>query len=107
VVRYVFEEIHRLRLVFPQGRGGLMEIRLGSKRGEVVEGVDQVRAGIHERLQQQPEEWLRKLRENPGDFAELEQTVHRAFQQMADQMMAGLLAQTTQAAEFTQAAKKK
>src|SRR5450432_2520470 len=72
-----------------------MEIRLESKKGEVVEGVDQVRAGIHERLQQQPEEWLRKLRENPGDFAELEQTVHRAFTQMADQMMAGLLAQAT------------
>jgi hypothetical protein len=84
-----------------------MEIRLESKKGEVVEGVDQARAGIHERLQQQPEQWLRKLLENPGDFAELEQTVHRAFNQMADQMMAGLLAQATQPAEFTQVAKKK
>lgn len=84
-----------------------MEIRLDSKKGEVVEGVDSVRAGIHDRLQQQPEEWLRKLRANPGDFAALEQSVHRVFQQMADQMMAGLLAQATQPAEFSRAAKKK
>jgi hypothetical protein len=84
-----------------------MEIRMDNKKGRVVEGVDQARAGIQERLQQQPEEWLQKLRENPGGFADLEQTVHHAFQQMADQMVAGLLAQATQPAEFAQAAKKK
>jgi hypothetical protein len=84
-----------------------MEIRMESKEGVVVEGVDQVRAAIHERLQQQPQEWLQTLHEKPEDFANLEQIVHRAFQQMADQMVSGLLAQATRPAEFAEAAKKK
>jgi hypothetical protein len=84
-----------------------MEIRMESKKGAVVEGVDQVRAEIHERLQQQPQKWLQTLQEKPEDFADLEQLVHRAFQQMADQMVAGLLAQATRRAEFAEAAKKK
>jgi hypothetical protein len=33
--------------------------------------------------------------------------VHRAFQQMADQMMAGLLAEVTQPPDWAQDAKKK
>jgi hypothetical protein len=84
-----------------------MEIRMESKKGRVVEGVDQVRALIHERLQEQPQEWLQTLQEKPEGFADLEQRVHRAFQQMADQMVAGLLAQATRPAAFAEAAKKK
>ncbi len=84
-----------------------MEIRIESKKGQIVEGVEQARVGIQERLQQQPEEWLQTLRENPGDFADLEQRVHRVFQQMADQMVAALLAQATRSADFAQTAKKK
>jgi hypothetical protein len=84
-----------------------MVIRMENKTGDVVTGVDQVRAQIEERLQQHPEQWLRTLRENPGSFAEVEQTVRHVFQQMADRMVAGLLAQATEPAEFAQAAKKK
>ena len=84
-----------------------MVIRMGSKEGDVLTGIEQARAEIEQRLQKHPEEWLQKLQENPGQFADLEQTVHRAFRQMADQMVAGLLAQATQPAEFAEAAKKK
>jgi len=84
-----------------------MVIRVENKTGDVVTGIDQARAEIQERLQQHPEQWLRTLRENPGGFADLEQAVHVTFQKMADQMVAGLLAQATQAAEFAQTAKKK
>jgi hypothetical protein len=84
-----------------------MVIRTESKKGDVVKGIDQIRAQIQLRLQQHPEQWLQKLQENPGNFADLEQAVHHEFQQMADQMVAGLLAQATQATEFAQAAKKK
>jgi hypothetical protein len=92
---------------FPQGWGARMRIRMECKTGEVVTGVDQARTKIEERLQQIPEQWLRRLRENPGSFTEVEQTVHDVFQQMADQMVAGLLAQATEPVEFAQAAKKK
>ncbi len=82
-----------------------MVIRMESKNGDVLKGIDQVRAEIQRRLQLHPEQWLQALQKNPGNFADLEQTVHQAFQQMADQMVAGLLAQATQATEFAQAAK--
>ncbi len=68
-----------------------MVIRMESKNGDVLKGIDQVRAEIQRRLQLHPEQWLQALQKNPGNFADLEQTVHQAFQQMADQMVAGLL----------------
>jgi hypothetical protein len=84
-----------------------MVIRVESKSGDVLKGIDQARAEIQQRLEQQPKEWLERLQEKPEDFANVEQSVHLAFKQMADQMVAGVLAQATQPAEFTQAAKKK
>ena len=84
-----------------------MKIRRASKHGDVLTGIDQARREIQRRLEQHPEHWLRMLQEDPGQFAALEQAVQHAFAQMADQMVAGLLAQATQAADFTQAAKKK
>ena len=84
-----------------------MKIRMGSKQGDVLKGVEQARREIQRRLEQHPEQWLRMLQEDPGQFADLEQAVHRVFAQMADQMVAGLLAQATQAADFTEAAQKK
>jgi len=84
-----------------------MEIRMESKQGPVLKGIDQALAEIQLRLQKKPDEWLEALRKNPGNFANLEQTVHNAFRQMADQLVAGLVAQATQADDFVQAAKKK
>ncbi len=84
-----------------------MEVRLHSKEGPALPGIDPVLADIHQRLQSQPQEWLHTLTENPGSFLDLGKAVHQAFQHMADQLVAGLLAQATAGAEFTQAAKKK
>lgn len=84
-----------------------MEVRMEGKKGAALSGIDPVLAEIRKRLQGQPEEWLKALEENPGSFVDLEKAVHSTFQQMADQMVAGLLAQATQADDFVQAAKKK
>src|SRR5580658_5349827 len=96
-----------LKIVFRKDVEQLMVIRMESKQGDVLKGIEQIRAEIHRLLQEKPAEWLQTLQENPGKFADLEQSVHHAFQQMADQMVAGVLAQATQPAEFAQAAKKK
>lgn len=77
------------------------------KKGTVVSGIDPVLRQIQQRLQARPKEWLKALQENPGKFVDLEMEVHRAFAQMADQVMAGLLAETTADSEFAAAAKKK
>ena len=83
----------------------LMEVRVEST-GPAVKGINPVLAEIQKRLQRHPQEWLRILEQNPAGFGDLEKTVHHAFQQMADQLVAGLLAQATQGDDFAQTAKK-
>jgi hypothetical protein len=87
--------------------GELMEVRMDNQQGSALNGIDPVLTEIYKRLQSHPEKWLQTLQENPSSFRDLEKTVHHAFQQMADQLVAGLLAQATQADDFAQTAKKK
>jgi hypothetical protein len=84
-----------------------MEVRMDSKNGTVVSGIDPVLAEIQQRLRAHPKEWLKALAQNPSGFANLEQEIHRAFAQMADRVVAGLLAQTTADSTFAEAAEKK
>ncbi len=84
-----------------------MEVRVQGKKEAPLQGIDPVLAEIHQRLQGHPQEWLRILQQNPAGFADLEKKVHHAFQQMADQLVAGLLAQATKGDDFADNAKKK
>ena len=84
-----------------------MEVRLQSQKGSVVSGIDPVLAEIQQRLQAHPKEWLKALEQNPGGLANLEQEIHRTFTQMADRVVAGLLAQATADSAFADAAQKK
>jgi hypothetical protein len=85
----------------------IMEVRMESKKGSVVAGIDPVLTQIQERLRSHPKEWLVALQQDPGKFADVEKEIHRAFTQMADQVVAGLLAQATADSAFADAAKKK
>lgn len=84
-----------------------MEIRMGSKNAAVLTGMEPVLATIRQRLQTRPNDWLEVLQQNPAKFGDLEKEVHRAFAEMADQVVAGLLATATADAGFAEAAKKK
>ncbi len=84
-----------------------MEVRMDSKSGKLVSGIDPVLAEIQQRLQADPKDWLKALEQNPGGLANLEQEIHRAFSQMADRVVASLLAQTTAGSTFADAAQKK
>jgi hypothetical protein len=84
-----------------------MEVRVFGKKEAPLQGIDPVLAEIHQRLQSHPQEWLCSLQKNPAGFADLEKKVHHAFQQMADQLVAGLLAQATKGDDFADDAKKK
>jgi hypothetical protein len=86
--------------------GERMEIRM-QKGAKPLAGVAEVVAELQRQLPTQQSEWIEQLRQSPEKFAELEVTVHRTFQQMADQVMAGLLAEVTQPADWAQDAKKK
>ena len=84
-----------------------MEVRVDSQKGNHISGIEAVLAEIRERLQSHPKEWLKALAQDPGNLANVEQEVHRAFAQMADRVVAGLLAQATADPAFADAAKKK
>jgi hypothetical protein len=84
-----------------------MEVRVQGKKEAPLKGIDPVLADINTRLQSDPQQWLLSLQKDPAGFADLEKKVHHAFQQMADQLVAGLLAQATKGDDFADNAKKK
>lgn len=84
-----------------------MEVRMNSRNGSVLTGIAPVVTQIQQRLQARPKEWLQALQKDPSKLADVEKEIHQAFAQMADQVVAGLLAEATAGADFAQAAKKK
>jgi predicted chitinase len=87
--------------------GWHMEVRVQGRTGPVVKNVDEVLRQVQEQLQAQRGQWLAQLRTEPGKFADLEARIHQTFQGLADQVVAGVLAQVTAADDFAQDAKKK
>lgn len=84
-----------------------MEVRMNSQQGTLVSGIAPVLSEIQQRLKARPAEWLKALQHNPSRFGDLEQEIHHTFSQMADRVVAGLLAQATADAAFAETAKKK
>jgi hypothetical protein len=82
-----------------------MDVHLHTKDGTVACLPDQV-AAVTERLLEDQELWRERLRRDPSRFGEVEVAVHHAFQQMADQVVAGLLADVGQQAVLENASKK-
>jgi hypothetical protein len=81
--------------------------RFRSKSGEAVPPTQEALADIQSKLQQQQQRWAQRLAQDPGCFATLEQEVHLHFGQLADQLVASLLAGAAGQPALAQAAKKK
>jgi len=62
---------------------------------------------LQQQLKEQQLKWVAELRDHPAKFADLEARIHQTFQGLADQVVAGVLAQATAADDFAQDAKKK
>jgi hypothetical protein len=84
-----------------------MEVRSQSKTGPHVTTGAAVLEQISAQLQERQARWLEQLRQHPEGFAALEVQVHQTCQQLADQIVAGLLAQASSASQALEAAKKK
>jgi predicted translin family RNA/ssDNA-binding protein len=82
-----------------------MEIRM-AKAASPIAGVAEVVGEMQRQLPTQQAEWLRQLQEQPETFADLERKVHGVFQQLADRVVAGLLAEATKPAEWASQSKK-
>jgi hypothetical protein len=82
-----------------------MEVRVDGKCGRIVKNVDEVLRQVQQQLQDQRDQWVAQLRDHPAKFADLEAHIHQTFQGLADQVVAGVLAQVTAADAFAQDAK--
>lgn len=83
-----------------------MEVRVQERSGPVVNNVDEVLQQVQQRLRQQQKQWVAQLRDQPGTFADLEAHIHQTFQDVADQVVAGVLAEVTATDDFAKGAKK-
>ncbi len=84
-----------------------MFFRFGSKSGKAVPPAGEALEGIHSQLQQQQQLWTEKLAQDPSCFAALEHEVHLRFGQLADQLVARLLAAAANQTALRDAAEKK
>ena len=84
-----------------------MLFRFRSKSGEAVPSTQVALTDIQSKLQQQQQLWAQRLAQEPGCFATLEQEIHLHFGQLADQLVASLLAGAADQPALAQAAKKK
>jgi hypothetical protein len=84
-----------------------MEVRIDGKEGKPISSPAQLVENLAAQLREQQQKWLEQLRREPGRFADLEVAVHHTFQQLADQLMASLLAKATQQSPALEAGKKK
>jgi hypothetical protein len=82
-----------------------MDVRIGSKSASPVR-LNDVAEGIAPQVRRLQDEWLAKLAEHPERFGQLEQEIHNAFAGLADQLVAGLLAEADKAAAMRAAQKK-
>jgi hypothetical protein len=84
-----------------------MKFRFGSKSGQEVPPLQQALLDIQTVLAQQQQQWAEQLARDPASFAHLEPQIHRAFQQLADQCAASLLAHAGARPACAAAAQKK
>jgi hypothetical protein len=84
-----------------------MRLRLDSQTGPDVPEPTTALAQIQQQLAAQQQTWSDRLALDPAVFAQLEHEVHLAFGQLADRLVASLLAQAAQTAALAERAKKK
>lgn len=83
-----------------------MDVRV-EENGPVVKNVAETLQQVQQQLEQERARWLQQLRDKPAQFADLEVHIHQTFQRLADQVVAGVLAEVTAEADFAADAKKK
>lgn len=84
-----------------------MKVQIGSKAGEAVPPLEQSLQDIQAALKRQQQSWADQLARDPAAFAALEPQIHLAFQQLADQCAASLLAHAAALPACADAAQKK
>jgi hypothetical protein len=84
-----------------------MRVRLESPQGPDAPSPDQAVERIRAQLATQQQLWAEQLAREPAALALLEPQIHQVFGQLADQLVASLLAHAAQRQPLADAAKKK
>ena len=84
-----------------------MRVRLDSQQGPEVPSPDQTVEQIRAHLAAQQQRWAEQLARDPAALAVLEPQIHLAFDNLADQLVASLLAHAAAQQPLADAAKKK
>jgi hypothetical protein len=84
-----------------------MRVRLDSQQGPEVPAPDQAVEDIRAHLAAQQARWAEQLARDPATFALLEPQIHQAFDHLADQLVASLLAHAGRQQALADAAQKK
>lgn len=82
-----------------------MDVRLQSKKGPMASLPEQIEH-VKSQLDKDQLTWRDRLRQNPSRFGEVEKAVHQSFQHLADQVVAGLLADVGHQSQLEDDAKK-
>jgi hypothetical protein len=82
-----------------------MDVHHQSKGGPMASLPEQI-AQIKIKIDKDQSTWRDQLRQDASLFRDVEFAVHRSFQQLADQVVAGLLADVGQQPQLEDAAKK-
>jgi hypothetical protein len=83
-----------------------MEVRLNNTAGTPVAPLAEILTNLAQQLQQKQHAWRQRLRDDPQQFGDVEVAVHHTFQQLADQVVAGLLTEVGQSSTLENARKK-
>jgi hypothetical protein len=73
-----------------------MDVRLDNTNGTPAAPLAEILSDLGQHLQQKQNAWRQRLREDPRQFGAVEVAVHHMFQQLADQVVAGLLTEVGQ-----------
>jgi hypothetical protein len=83
-----------------------MQVRRDALASSNVPPLASILTEVQKKLSGMRQGWSEQLQEDPSRFGEVEVEVHHAFQQLADQVVAGLLAEAGQAPALETASKK-
>lgn len=83
-----------------------MRVRTDAQANSNVPPLAAILQEMHQELSSRKEGWSQQLQEDPSRFGQVEVEVHHAFQQLADQVVAGLLGEVGQQPALEEAWKK-
>jgi len=83
-----------------------MQVRTNAQANSTVTPLASILNEMHKKLGSLREDWSQQLQQDPSRFGQVEVEVHHAFQHLADEVVAGLLAEVGQQPALEQACKK-